>query len=173
MFRRKNISQRTRFCRPTRLAFRNCATECGEVKCGELYGHPRASRRLVHEPRPKFTKARSYHVCSYRNQSLDMALTSSSGYDPSQAYIYTGLQSRYFTVWSSYILTSLLQVTSTAGAITNQRVSSLYPTRAGLDATQVGYISNPTGSTFDNQSPMPFTVRVLVSLVRSTPVLHR
>lgn len=88
---------------------------------------------------------------------------STPSYDPSTAYTYTGLQTRYFTVWSSYVLPVLLEATGTAGGIVNTALQSVYPDRSGFDDKRRGILANPTGATFDNVSPMPFTVRVLVS----------
>jgi hypothetical protein len=108
------------------------------------------------------------------NQALDSYLTTNAtststatpSYDPSAAYTYTGLQTRYFTVWSSYVLPVLLEATGTAGGIVNTALQSVYPNRSGFDDARRSVLANPTGATFENVSPMPFTVRVLVSFVR-------
>lgn len=100
---------------------------------------------------------------SYLTTNATSTSTATPSYDPSAAYTYTGLQTRYFTVWSSYVLPVLLEATGTAGGIVNTALQSVYPDRSGFDDARRSVLANPTGATFDNVSPMPFTVRVLVS----------
>jgi hypothetical protein len=100
---------------------------------------------------------------SYLTTNATFTSTATPSYDPSAAYTYTGLQTRYFTVWSSYVLPVLLEATGTAGGIVNTALQSVYPDRSGFDDARRSILANPTGATFDNVSPMPFTVRVLVS----------
>ncbi|KAG7529435.1 hypothetical protein FFLO_05663 [Filobasidium floriforme] len=103
------------------------------------------------------------------NSYLTTNASSTSGatpsYDPSAAYTYTGLQTRYFTVWSSYVLPVLLEATGTAGGIVNTALQSVYRDRSGFDGARRSVLANPTGATFENVSPMPFTVRVLLNTV--------
>lgn len=97
------------------------------------------------------------------NTSLADAATAET-YNPANAYIYTGIQSRYFTVFQSYLYPVFLETTGIASGIVTTAAAGLTLDRQNLSPAQLKVLGYPASSTFYNPAPFTFTVRVLVCL---------
>jgi hypothetical protein len=117
------------------------------------------SRKLTSSPAPTFP--------DIIPQAFNASLSSTSAaetYNPSNAYIYTGIQVRYFTAFQSYIYPVFLEAIGIASAIVSTDAAALDIDRQSLSTAQLKVLGYPASSTFNNPAPFPFTVRVLVGI---------
>ncbi|GAA5830151.1 hypothetical protein JCM11251_006898 [Rhodosporidiobolus azoricus] len=87
-------------------------------------------------------------------------------YNASAAFVYTGLEVRYNSIWSGYVLSNLNKIVGSATAIFNrQTVAPLVASGADYSAAAAAVLVNPVGSSYANLTPFAFGTRVVLNTI--------
>ncbi|GAA6013432.1 hypothetical protein JCM10207_008842 [Rhodosporidiobolus poonsookiae] len=93
----------------------------------------------------------------------DSAATS---YNAAEALVYTGLEVRYNTVWSGFVLNNLNKVLgATTAAFNRQTVAPLVASGTTYSAAESAVLVNPVSSTYVNLTPFAFGTRIVLNTI--------
>ncbi|GAA5913885.1 hypothetical protein JCM6882_004387 [Rhodosporidiobolus microsporus] len=89
-----------------------------------------------------------------------------ASYSAAGAFVYTGLEVRYNTVWSGFVLNNLNKVVASATAIFNrQTVAPLVSSGMTYSAAAAAVLVNPLASTYANLTPFAFGTRIVLNTI--------
>ncbi|GAA5884014.1 hypothetical protein JCM1840_003502, partial [Sporobolomyces johnsonii] len=92
--------------------------------------------------------------------------TEATSYDASQALMYVGLEQRYNTAWTGFVLSAITKIVqSTAHVFGTQTVAPLLSTGATYGSNSAAVLANPIGSTFVNLVPFEFGSRIIFNTI--------
>ncbi|GAA5942863.1 hypothetical protein JCM1841_002619 [Sporobolomyces salmonicolor] len=92
--------------------------------------------------------------------------TEAISYDASQALMYAGLEQRYNTAWTGFVLNSITKILqSTTQIFGSQTVAPLLTTGATYGSNSAAVLANPIGSTFVNLVPFEFGSRIIFNTI--------
>ncbi|GAA6034692.1 hypothetical protein JCM8097_001125 [Rhodosporidiobolus ruineniae] len=92
--------------------------------------------------------------------------TAAAAYEAAGAFVYTGLEVRYNTVWSGYVLSNLNKAVQAAVATFNREtVAPLLTSGTTYGSNAAAVLVNPLGSTYDNLTPFAFGTRIVLNTI--------
>ncbi|GAA6005745.1 uncharacterized protein JCM10292_004619 [Rhodotorula paludigena] len=87
-------------------------------------------------------------------------------YNASQALLYAGLEVRYATAWSGFVLPSLQQVIQTTNGIFRQQVvAPLLASETAYSGAVIDVMLSPVSSTYANLTPFPQGTKAVLNTV--------
>ncbi|GAA5863472.1 hypothetical protein JCM8547_007254 [Rhodosporidiobolus lusitaniae] len=86
-------------------------------------------------------------------------------YNASEAIYYTGLEVRYNTVWTGYVLTAITKLVALTTATFNRESVAplLTASSTSYSSSAAAVLVNPIGSTYVDQTPFKFGTRIVIN----------
>ncbi|GAA5983944.1 hypothetical protein JCM11641_001402 [Rhodosporidiobolus odoratus] len=100
------------------------------------------------------------------NAAIGSDATAANSYNPAEALTYTGLEVRYNTVWSGFVLTNINKILLSATSIFNREtVAPLLTSGTSFSGAAAAALVNPIASTYVNLTPFSFATRIVLNTI--------